>query len=134
MQYEYVIILLFFLSPFFVLHHPLLFVLSYPTLHPFTKLPLDLFPSDYIDVKSCCNHHDVCYGTCNSSRTECDTSFHSCMLQSCERWRQQNSEIFEVCTTSALILFKATQIHGCDVYKDFQSKACKCVNQGHLEL
>ena len=133
MQYEYVIILLFSFT-LLCSSSPSSLCSAYPTLHPFIKLPLDKFPSDYIDVKTCCDHHDVCYGTCNSSRTECDTAFHACMLQSCERWRHQNSELFEACTTSALILFKTAQIHGCDAYKDFQSKACKCVNQGHLEL
>lgn len=36
-----------------------------------------------IDFSSSCNSHDLCYSTCNSSRSKCDQAFLKDMLDAC---------------------------------------------------
>ena len=34
--------------------------------------------------ESCCEEHDICYGSCGTSRTQCDNDFYSCMYCICQ--------------------------------------------------
>lgn len=35
----------------------------------------------------CCNVHDVCYGTCNNLKINCDLDFKQCLLNRCKEIR-----------------------------------------------
>lgn len=41
---------------------------------------MDNFPK----ITRCCNEHDYCYGTCGSSKQQCDKAFKQCIRRLCD--------------------------------------------------
>eukprot|EP01024_Parvocaulis_polyphysoides_P055513 TRINITY_DN56939_c0_g1_i1.p3 TRINITY_DN56939_c0_g1~~TRINITY_DN56939_c0_g1_i1.p3 ORF type:complete len:113 (-),score=15.17 TRINITY_DN56939_c0_g1_i1:62-376(-) len=72
------------------------------------------FPS--FEWGHCCDAHDICYGTCNSSKEECDTTFNTCMEDSCEG------------ADCALVsvYFKSVDWFGDSAFDEAQGQACTC--------
>ncbi|KAL9652064.1 hypothetical protein ABK040_000405 [Willaertia magna] len=79
----------------------------------------------------CCNVHDVCYGTCNKDKEQCDFEFRECMFKVCKRkfGKKNKRRTFKerLCRIKAKTYFEAVfgKI-GCGVYKDSQKEACVC--------
>ena len=34
-------------------------------------------------ITKCCNKHDICYGTCNMHKYQCDKAFKKCLTNYC---------------------------------------------------
>ncbi|KAL9646879.1 hypothetical protein ABK040_013739 [Willaertia magna] len=79
----------------------------------------------------CCNAHDVCYGTCNKDKEQCDFEFRECMFKVCKRkfGKKNKRRTFKerLCRIKAKTYFEAVYGKiGCGVYKDSQKEACVC--------
>ncbi|ORX99444.1 hypothetical protein K493DRAFT_109986 [Basidiobolus meristosporus CBS 931.73] len=76
------------------------------------------------DFKTCCDQHDICYGSCNSTKTLCDNTFHSCMKNVCVA-KEENSDSF--CAGVADLYFEALNNKlSCSIYKSSILKRCQC--------
>ncbi len=49
------------------------------------------FGFDILNI--CCNIHDTCYATCDTSRKACDTDFSYCLNQKCYEDNRQNRNV-----------------------------------------
>ena len=82
--------------------------------------------SDY-GWTSCCNQHDLCWGSCTKSQTTCDNSFKSCMYSKCDnkykKWYQIGSKI--KCKATAFVWYLAVKANFCR-YIEVQKSMCKC--------
>lgn len=45
------------------------------------------------DMTKCCDLHDICYGTCNNDKDECDLSFKKCLYKLCDSSKKGMTEI-----------------------------------------
>ncbi|CAG5135604.1 unnamed protein product [Candidula unifasciata] len=96
----------------------------------------------YISVKeltSCCDEHDICYDTCNNSKETCDNAFKICLEKLCQSIRKAvKKDVYEVCVSTADMMYAGTVALGCKPYKDCQKKACTCDSKTsqniHVEL
>jgi len=70
-------------------------------------------------IGQCCNRHDVCYATCNSSKLGCDLKFFSCMLSACAG----NPACEYIATT---FLGAVQSPRGDSAYNNAQQAACTC--------
>lgn len=70
-----------------------------------------------------CNDHDICYGTCGNSKSECDNRFLQAMIDSCSRNKTPNS--YYACTQIAYIYYQAVNLLGGSAYLDAQDEACE---------
>ena len=43
-------------------------------------------------LEDCCSSHDICYGTCNAVKNECDWEFKKCLYDICRRLESYISE------------------------------------------
>jgi len=84
----------------------------------------------YVDFGPSCNTHDICYGTCNSWKQQCDERFLEDMLTACNaafpkddifwgRWYRR-------CAISASAYFAAVSLAGQGAYDAGQGVACAC--------
>jgi hypothetical protein len=94
------------------------------------------------DFKSCCNNHDMCWGTCSGGNDylfdRCNSQFFDCMLATCRQYGSilQNasgspglaSNPYEFCLSRASIFYSAVQGVGCGFYNSAQDIACTCVD------
>ncbi len=46
-------------------------------------------------ITQCCNNHDICYGTCNSPKIECDLKFKKCLKNICSEIDKKDHLKFE---------------------------------------
>jgi len=80
----------------------------------------------------CCNNHDLCYGTCNASRYECDVSFNVCLKSAVSRFLKlpMTARTLAQGTCIALgldnVFYTAVAVMGCPAYKSAQREACVC--------
>jgi len=73
----------------------------------------------------CCNQHDLCYGECGASKTECDNDFYVCMFCSCDE--EYDTIIGELaCEDLACTYFQAVDEFGCAAFTASQEEACIC--------
>ncbi|KAG0414547.1 hypothetical protein HPB47_008319 [Ixodes persulcatus] len=42
------------------------------------------------DMNSCCNRHDICYGTCLATKDDCDSKFLGCLDSVCDKKTGKN--------------------------------------------
>lgn len=79
-------------------------------------------------MTKCCNEHDICYGTCNKDKDECDLSFKRCLYRICDNNKQLKEVEFirTGCKLAAKGFSSATLIGGCPSYLNAQKEACFC--------
>jgi hypothetical protein len=76
---------------------------------------------------SCCNTHDVCYGTCNDDKGDCDNSFFGCLASTCtSAFLLRPPQLLAACLTVAGIYFSAVSLRGQKFYDAAQTQACDC--------
>lgn len=44
------------------------------------------------DLEDCCKEHDICYGTCNKNKDECDEKFKKCLYKICSHFEKMISK------------------------------------------
>lgn len=73
----------------------------------------------------CCEQHDFCYGTCGTSKQQCDNDFYSCMYCSCQ---ETYDDFFSIlaCEEIACTYFQAVDEFGCFSFTSGQEEACTC--------
>jgi RHS repeat-associated protein len=99
---------------------------------PGNLVPNNPFPGDIITFpfESSCNGHDICYGTCGSSKDSCDKAFLNNMLDVCSAYKYL-PPLYVKCASLALIYYEAVHNFGGGPFKDAQKDACnnKCCNK-----
>jgi secretory phospholipase A2 len=71
----------------------------------------------------CCNQHDLCYQSCNTTKSKCDDAFDQCMKTACD----DDNDLEKVaCRVQAEAFFNAVMDVGCKAYKKNQGEACGC--------
>jgi secretory phospholipase A2 len=74
-------------------------------------------------VTPCCNQHDLCYQSCNSTKTACDDQFDQCMKNVCN----SEEELERIaCLVEAEAFYVAVMDLGCRAYENNQQEACEC--------
>lgn len=43
------------------------------------------------EFNQCCNGHDVCYESCDSTKNKCDTTFERCLKDVCNTWAAEQN-------------------------------------------
>lgn len=72
-----------------------------------------------VDFLPACDAHDICYGTCNTKKSNCDTNFHSAMINACE------SELTDqTCHCGEL----ASRLNGCKKWANTYKNAVASTN------
>uniref|UniRef100_A0A1B6C5G7 Uncharacterized protein n=1 Tax=Clastoptera arizonana TaxID=38151 RepID=A0A1B6C5G7_9HEMI len=89
------------------------------------KIELDPLPSK--PMTKCCNAHDICYGTCGSSKDTCDMEFKQCLYNICDNLGTVGNSLG--CKTAAKMLYSGTNVLGCTFYKDAQKQSCYCLKE-----
>ena len=80
----------------------------------------------------CCNNHDLCYGTCNESRKQCDAKFNVCLKSAVSRFLKlpMTARTLAQGTCIALgldnVFYTAVAVMGCPAFKAAQKNACVC--------
>lgn len=77
-----------------------------------------------LNINECCHDHDVCYGTCNSDRKQCDKELYNCTLLACKNYT--NYAKYIACKGLAKIMYRVTRMGGCSAYQKDQELACHC--------
>lgn len=67
-----------------------------------------------------CNTHDVCYGTCNVYKSNCDSTFCSGLLDLCSKQSSKS------CITFARLFCNAVKNFGGSAFMDAQNEYCSC--------
>ena len=83
-----------------------------------------------------CNAHDICYGTCNSSKAICDKNLYNAMLDACdqfwnalpgwEHWNPAAIALFDACLSQAKAYYEAVNLFGQGPFNAAQKEACVC--------
>lgn len=81
----------------------------------------------YFDFEDACNNHDKCYGTCNTDKDTCDSTFHSELKDACYNknvlWAPA---MFILCLEHlSTIYYLAVSFLGKDAYEEAQDEACE---------
>jgi secretory phospholipase A2 len=72
--------------------------------------------------QECCNHHDICYGTCGNDRNTCDSDFKQCMKKECNGNKVKKF----ICNKEADALYGIVDKFGEKIFTPAQDKKCKC--------
>jgi hypothetical protein len=83
------------------------------------------------DLTSCCNAHDICFGTCVSSNydaafSKCNSDFKSCMYAKCGH---KGFIARAACKSTAYTLYTTVQKGGKTFYEKAQKQHCSCKSQ-----
>jgi len=90
-------------------------------------MEIDLTALSLHDMTKCCDQHDICYGTCNNDKDECDLAFKKCLYKFCDNSKGKLPEDFVTgCKTAAKALYSGTTLLGCKFYRSAQQEACYC--------
>nr|AAT92118.1 putative salivary secreted peptide [Ixodes pacificus] len=85
------------------------------------------------DMNSCCNRHDICYGTCLATKDDCDSKFLGCLDSVCDKKTGKNhKDKLMSCKAAARALYAGSQYLGCKAFKDAQRQACFCNRKDEL--
>ena len=85
-----------------------------------------------------CNNHDICYGTCNSNKQDCDLILEAQLRGACVEWwdslgwNKYNPialALFDACYAEAKVYWEAVNVAGQSAYNAAQSEACICCNK-----
>ena len=90
-----------------------------------------------VSFEKACNKHDICYGTCNKDKQECDKAFCDRLKSACEstfpiskksskRANEVNRELRKECAAKANLYCVGPQLAGDSAYWNAQSEACLC--------
>uniref|UniRef100_A0A1I8GVP9 Group XIIA secretory phospholipase A2 n=1 Tax=Macrostomum lignano TaxID=282301 RepID=A0A1I8GVP9_9PLAT len=84
-------------------------------------------------VTECCNRHDICYGTCNAAKSDCESEFKACLSQACDSMRSRgqlpDAKDYDNCKSIAGLFYETVQGFGCEFYLDAQATACQCAGE-----
>ncbi len=88
------------------------------------------FPHQYglASFLNACNTHDCCYGTCNSSKSDCDIDFFQAMENECKRAYPYHlfPHILPMCIQAANSYATAVIAFGKGAYDAAQIASCEC--------
>ena len=94
------------------------------------------FPERFgrVNFKQCCDPHDICYGTCNSNRNQCDLDFLSCLLGACVEGLGVLAliapRLLLTCNALATSYFIGVQSpKGTEAFENAQKEACDCCGE-----
>ena len=83
-------------------------------------------------MATCCDKHDICYGSCLASKEKCDNLFKKCLYKTCNPEIKKLQLLEEkICKAGAKLLYSATMSVGCSSFKDAQKEACDCHPMNH---
>jgi len=88
------------------------------------KVQTEHLPSG--EMTSCCNEHDICYGTCNNDKDKCDLEFKRCLYRICDSSKMADELEKKKCQIGAKLLYTGTTTLGCKFYQESQKQACFC--------
>lgn len=89
-------------------------------------------PNSYFGApfKPCCDTHDCCYDTCNSSQASCDLALQSCLVASCDATFSTTGAIQKrlrsSCESVAGVYFDAVHKFGGSAWTAAQQQSCDC--------
>ncbi len=66
-----------------------------------------VWPAQIFRFGHCCYDHDVCYGTCGRTRSDCDDLLLSCMLNQCSNYSAQTMPIPRLLCRAQAIIYHA---------------------------
>ena len=76
------------------------------------------------DFRPCCDQHDLCFSSCNSTLEYCNRAFYACMQGQC---RSKSGTAQKECDALATCYAKAvTGTWACDIYQQSQRGYCGC--------
>jgi secretory phospholipase A2 len=75
-------------------------------------IPLDKCPY----LNRCCYDHDLCYGTCGSTRADCDQEFYDCTTRAAN----------PICAVQGRHMYQEVDLGGCDRFLNAQKYVCIC--------
>lgn len=90
-----------------------------------------LVPDTYEEASflGACRHHDVCWGTCDSDKSECDEAFFRDLSSACRvayPFKESREDFFD-CVQRAILYSRAVDTAlGRMFYADAQQSACAC--------
>ena len=88
------------------------------------KFPERFYEADF---KSSCDSHDICYGSCDKTKTSCDNIFLDDLYNECEFVLSGNSPIAErLCYAAAATYYFAVDKFGEDAWVSGQQDSCTC--------
>lgn len=81
----------------------------------------------YFDFEKACNNHDKCYGTCNTNKDSCDSTFHLELKNACYNKKVLWSPVMFILCLEHLstIYYLAVSFLGKDAYENGQDEACE---------
>lgn len=85
------------------------------------------------DFVPCCNLHDLCFVSCDTTKAFCDAAFLSCMKAQCAVEAEGMPREMRKCINAARLYHGAVYGFGCKPYIAAQKKACECVPAGEEE-
>jgi hypothetical protein len=93
-------------------------------------IPNKIGPDRNVDFTPACNHHDICYDTCNSVKSACDQAFLADMRAACSE-AYPGHGFFDrymrsVCGADAYLYYTAVARGGAEAYEEAQKEACDC--------
>ena len=75
--------------------------------------------------QTCCDGHDMCYGTCGSIKDKCESNFLKCMKGKCDEIKNILNK--SLCHTKAKFVHSLVFNHGLKYFKNAQDTMCKCL-------
>jgi hypothetical protein len=88
-----------------------------------------VFPDSYgnADFTPACNTHDACYGTCNSNKDSCDTSFGAALHNACAgAYPDPTSVVRRDCMSRGWKYYSAVHGYGNSAHESAQKESCIC--------
>jgi hypothetical protein len=74
------------------------------------------------DFRACCNTHDICYGTCNSERANCDLAMANCLSAVCPNYPDYS----HLCPLYRDTFSRAVSWGGKNAFYAAQEEECVC--------
>ena len=75
--------------------------------------------------QTCCDSHDMCYGTCVSIKDKCESDFITCMTEKCDEIKNLLNRSW--CKTKAKSTHSLVFNHGLKYFNNAQDTMCKCL-------
>uniref|UniRef100_A0A667Y3Y4 Phospholipase A2, group XIIB n=1 Tax=Myripristis murdjan TaxID=586833 RepID=A0A667Y3Y4_9TELE len=87
-------------------------------------------------MTKCCDQLDVCYDTCGTSKSSCDSNFRWCLHGICSELKKSLGFVSKVqaCESVADALYNTVSTLGCRPYMNSQRAACICEGEVKDEL
>ena len=73
-----------------------------------------------------CNQHDICYETCNASKSQCDSTFGDQLVDACIAGYSGSFLSETACILTAGVFEAAVSLFGGSAYEAGQTKDCEC--------